>query len=71
MKVGSIVKLRKPHPCGGKEWMVLRDGIDFRLKCLNCGREICISREKLKRIMFKDGLQDKNSSGGENKTEIL
>ena len=37
-KVGDIVKLKKPHPCGSQEWEILRVGADFRLKCL--GTEI-------------------------------
>lgn len=32
-KVGDIVKTRKPHPCGSKEWEITRIGLDFKLKC--------------------------------------
>ncbi|MCS7233398.1 MAG: DUF951 domain-containing protein [Synergistetes bacterium] len=71
MKVDRIVKLKKPHPCGSKEWMVLREGLDFRLRCLGCGREIWISRERLRRIALKNGLQGEDSGGRENKTEVL
>lgn len=34
IQVGNIVKLKKQHPCGSREWEVLRVGADFRLKCL-------------------------------------
>lgn len=34
---GQIIKLKKPHPCGGNGWEILRTGIDFRLKCTTCG----------------------------------
>lgn len=71
MKRGSVIKLKKVHPCGGKEWMVLMDGLDFRLRCLKCGREICMSREKLRRVIVRGGLQSKSSSSGEDKTEVL
>ena len=28
-KVGDIVKMKKPHPCGSYEWEILRTGMDF------------------------------------------
>ena len=33
-KVGDIVKTKKVHPCGSKEWEILRIGLDFKLKCV-------------------------------------
>ena len=42
--VGDIVKLKKPHPCGSREWEILRVGADFRLKCLGCGRMVMVER---------------------------
>lgn len=45
LKVGEIIKLKKPHPCGSSEWEILRTGMDFRLKCLGCGHQIMISRK--------------------------
>lgn len=44
VQVGDIVKMKKPHPCGSREWQVLRVGMDFRLKCLGCGRQVMIAR---------------------------
>ena len=38
--------MKKPHPCGSKEWLVLRTGMDFKLKCQVCGREVMIARSK-------------------------
>ena len=42
--VGEILRLKKQHPCGSKEWEVLRIGADFRLKCVGCGHQIMIAR---------------------------
>ena len=39
-EVGDIVTLKKAHPCGSKEWEILRVGADFRLKCKGCGHQI-------------------------------
>lgn len=41
-EVGDIVTLKKGHPCGSKEWEILRVGADFRLKCLGCGHQIMV-----------------------------
>ena len=57
-EVGDIVKLKKPHPCGGKRWLVLRTGMDFRLRCLGCGHEVLLPRSKAEkniRKVFRDG----------------
>ena len=43
--VGEIVKLKKPHPCGSSEWLILRVGMDFRLKCMGCGHQIMVERK--------------------------
>ena len=45
--------MKKAHPCGGKEWLVLRVGMDFRLRCLTCGREMMILRGKAERSVKK------------------
>lgn len=44
IEVGSIIKLKKKHPCGSFEWEVLRSGMDFRLKCLGCGHQVMLAR---------------------------
>lgn len=40
IQVGDVLTMKKPHPCGSKEFQVLRIGADFRLKCLGCGHEV-------------------------------
>ena len=44
-EVGDVVTMKKPHPCGSKEWEILRVGADFRLKCMGCGHQIMIDRK--------------------------
>ena len=44
-KVGEIIKMKKKHPCGANEWKLLRVGMDFRLQCMNCGREVMVPRK--------------------------
>lgn len=45
---GDVVRLRKPHPCGGFEWQVVRLGADIGLKCLTCGHRVMLERRALK-----------------------
>ena len=46
--IGDILRLRKPHPCGGYEWRVVRLGADIGLECLTCGRRVLLDRRSLK-----------------------
>ena len=39
---GDVIRSRKPHPCGGDEWTVLRTGADVRLRCQGCGRTVLL-----------------------------
>ena len=49
INVGDVVRLKKPLPCGSREWEVRRSGADFRLKCKGCGHQIMISRQLLEK----------------------
>lgn len=49
IQLGDILKLKKQHPCGSREWEVLRVGADFRLKCMGCGHQIMIARRVLEK----------------------
>ncbi len=46
IQTGDTLRMKKPHPCGSRDWLVLRIGADFRLRCLGCGREMMIPRFK-------------------------
>ncbi|MBU0703638.1 MAG: DUF951 domain-containing protein [Chloroflexi bacterium] len=41
--------MRKPHPCGGYEWEVIRIGADIRLRCLTCDRRVMLPRSKFEK----------------------
>ncbi len=49
IQVGDRLHMKKPHPCGSKDWLVLRTGADFRLRCLGCGREVLGPRSKFEK----------------------
>ena len=44
--VGDIIKMKKPHPCGSKEWELLRVGMDFRMKCMGCEHQVMLPRQQ-------------------------
>jgi hypothetical protein len=47
--LGDVVRLRKKHPCGGDEWLVVRLGADIRIKCLKCQRQVLLARSTFER----------------------
>ena len=49
--VGDIVRMKKAHPCGSREWEILRTGMDFRLKCQGCGHLVMMPRTKFERLV--------------------
>lgn len=46
VRVGDKLIMKKNHPCGSNEFEVLRIGMDFRIRCLGCGREVMVPRVK-------------------------
>ena len=53
VRVGDILTMKKPHPCGAREFLVLRSGMDFRLRCTGCGREVLLPRKKAEKALKK------------------
>lgn len=49
LRLGDVVHLRKPHPCGGFDWEVVRLGADIRIKCLACERLVMLARSELRK----------------------
>lgn len=46
VRVGDILTMKKQHPCGDNRFLVLRSGMDFKIRCLGCGREVMVARSK-------------------------
>ena len=49
IRLNDILVMKKAHPCGSKQWLVLRTGADFRLRCVGCGHEMMIDRFKIEK----------------------
>ena len=61
IKVGDIVTMKKPHPCGSNRWEITRVGADFKLRCLGCGREVMNPRSKVERGRRFPGFSSRRS----------
>ncbi|TMC88895.1 MAG: DUF951 domain-containing protein [Chloroflexi bacterium] len=48
-ELGDRLRLRKPHPCGNYDWVVVRLGADIGLSCEKCGRRVLLPRSEVER----------------------
>ena len=59
VSVGTVVKMKKQHPCGCDTFRVTRIGMDFKLVCTLCGREVMLPRrsaeKSIKKIISNNG----------------
>lgn len=57
--IGSLVVMKKGHPCGENLWEVIRLGADIKIKCSKCGRMVMIPRidfnKKIVKVLKKEG----------------
>ena len=55
IELGTIVTMKKGHPCGANEWEIVRIGADMKLKCRNCSRIVMMPRtdfnKKVKKVI--------------------
>lgn len=52
-KLNDIVIMKKPHACGENRWVITRVGVDIKIKCISCNREIMIDRLKFEKKLKK------------------
>ncbi len=59
IELGDVVRTKKPHPCGGDLWTVIRVGADIKIKCNTCGRIVMLERpaytKRVKRLVERAG----------------
>ncbi len=46
IRLDDLLLMKKPHPCGESRFVVLRTGMDIKLRCVGCGRELILPRQK-------------------------
>ncbi len=49
IRLGDIVQMRKPHPCGSTQWEVVRLGADIGIRCSRCTRRVLLPRTQFLR----------------------
>lgn len=49
IRIGDRIEMKKNHPCGGKNFLVLFAGSDVKIRCESCGRELVLPRVKLEK----------------------
>ena len=54
VRVGDVLRMKKPHPCGSMEFTVLRSGMDFKIRCNGCGREVMVPPDSKVKRTSKD-----------------
>lgn len=45
IRIGDLVQMKKPHPCGSVEWTVTRTGADIKIRCSKCARIVMMDRD--------------------------
>ncbi len=53
VRLGDVLVMKKKHPCGGDRFLVLRVGMDFRIRCLQCAHEVMVPRVKIEKNIKK------------------
>lgn len=53
LNVGDVVEMKKQHPCGNKQFMLTRVGMDFKIRCTKCDREVMLPRAKVEKNIKK------------------
>lgn len=53
VRIGDILVMKKNHPCGSNKFSVLRSGMDFKIRCEGCGREVMVPRAKVEKNIKK------------------
>jgi len=54
LEMDDVLRLKKPHPCGGYNWRVVRLGADIGLECLTCGHRVLLSRREVRNRLKKN-----------------
>lgn len=53
VRKGDVLEMKKNHPCGANRFLVLRSGMDFKIRCMGCGHEVMLPRVKAEKNIKK------------------
>ena len=62
IRLGDVVRMRKPHPCGSYRWEVVRLGADIGIRCTGCGRRVLLPRRQFgQQVKALEGRRDSDA----------
>lgn len=68
-ELGDLVEMRKTHPCGSKQWTIIRVGADIKIRCQGCGRIVMMDRIDFVKRMKKVLAHSETPIRGTNETD--
>ena len=66
LKIGDVVRMKKPHPCGNPLWEVVRLGADIGITCQRCRHYVLLPRSYLERRVKEVIPRERPAEGGSN-----
>ena len=60
VRLNDVIEMKKKHPCGNNKFLVLRIGMDFRIKCTACQREVMLPRATCEKNIKKIIREEEN-----------
>ena len=62
-ELNEILTLKKTHPCGGREWKIVRMGADVKLQCVTCGKYVNLTHDALRKSVKTSSNKEENANG--------
>ncbi len=62
-ELNEVLTLKKPHPCGGYAWKIVRLGADVKLQCTTCGKYVNLTRDEVKKRAIGTPKKEENENG--------
>jgi hypothetical protein len=64
LRIGDVVRMKKPHPCGNPLWEVVRLGADIGITCQRCRHYVLLPRSYLERRVKEVIPRERPAEGG-------
>lgn len=62
LRLKDLVQMRKTHPCGSDQWVIIRVGADIKIRCQGCSRIVMMDRplfeKRMKKILAREEVQE-------------
>lgn len=65
LQLGDKIVTKKPHPCGGTVWEIVRTGADYKMKCLTCFRVVMMTADEINKRVKRVMTEGENNVGAD------